>query len=125
MKFKMDKLDQIFDKQTVLYNRFRKVDSSLPLLPVNLSTKENQRVFRNCALDLIEELMEAIHELKNKSHRQTDVVHYNETAFKEELVDTATYLFELLILADYNAEKFYSDYSKKNAINHMRIEGGY
>ena len=121
----MDKLDQIFDKQTVLYNKFRRVDPTLPLLPVNLSSKENQRVFRNCALDLIEELMEAIHELKNKSHRQTNVVDYDEEAFKEELIDTATYMVELLLLAGYDADKFYSDYSKKNAINHMRIEDGY
>ena len=124
-KFKMDKLEQIFDKQTVLYNKLREIDPSLPLLPVNLSSKENQRAFRHCALDMIEELMEAIHELKNKSHRQTDMSNYNQEAFREELVDTATYLIELLLLAGYDADKFYADYSKKNATNHMRIESGY
>ena len=121
----MDKLDQIFDKQTVLYNAFKRVDKTLPELPVDLTTKENQRVFRSVALDLIEELMEAVHELKNKSHRQTDMKNYDEDAFKEELIDTATYLFELMLFAGYNADKFYLDYSKKNAINHMRIEDGY
>lgn len=121
-----DRLVTIFERQSALYEKYREHNSIMPdILDIDLTTKEHQQVFRSCAMDMIEELMEAIHHLKNKMHKQSDVTAVDFADFREEMIDQFHYNIELFLLAGFNAETLLEEYIKKNDENLKRIEEGY
>lgn len=97
----------------------------LPEFPVDLTTKIGQRLVKETAFNLLEELFEASYTLKNRMHRLTDATEVDMPHFKEEIGDTFAYFLEICILCGFSAEDLYEEYCRKNAVVKKRLEGGY
>ena len=99
---------------------------NFPDFPVDLSSKEGQKIVKSVAHDCMHELFEAIHHLKNsKDHRKTNVGEFDREAFLEELSDTFHYFIEICLLSDISAPDLYDAFMKKQKINMQRIVDGY
>ena len=120
-----DKWSTIFSEQ----ERFMKLlqeKRNFPAFPVDLSTKDGQKLVKDIAHDCMHELFEAIHLLRDaKSHRQTVVGNFDRNAFIEELADAWHYLIEIAILVGIDANELHRSYMKKGTINFARILEGY
>ncbi len=124
----MDKLESMFQlRQEFMDALSEKVPGAYPVRPVDLRKKQTQQHFRDLALRGVEEIFEAIQELRNsKPHRQTDIDEpVNVEAFKEEMVDAFNFFITLLILMDVDAETLYQAYVRKDKIIHERLNNGY
>jgi NTP pyrophosphatase (non-canonical NTP hydrolase) len=124
----MDKLDSMFKMRKEFMTALSAhVSNAYPQQPIDLSSKQSQQHFRDLALRGVEEIFEAIQELRNsKPHRQTDIDEpVNVEAFKEEMVDAFNFFITLLILMDVDAETLYQAYVKKDKIIHERLKSGY
>ena len=124
----MDKLDLIFEKRRAFMSALREsVPDAYPEGNVDLSTRKSQQLCRDLALRGVEEVFEALGQLKNwKSHRQTELVaDFNHDEFKEEMVDAFNYFLSLMIIIGVDADEFYEAYSKKDEIIHDRLKTGY
>jgi NTP pyrophosphatase (non-canonical NTP hydrolase) len=119
-----DRLDSMFEKQHEFMDMLREHDV-LPEFPVDLTTKPGQRLIRETLLNMIEELMEASFELRNKVHKITDDRVLNLPHYKEELGDAFAYFIEACILSGFSASDLYEEYSRKNLIVKKRVESGY
>jgi len=119
-----DKLDQLFQKQEILMNRYKGL-GFLPQFPLNLTEKTSVQVVRDCAFHLVQELFEVIAHLKNRPNRKTEIKDFDENDFKEEVADVLHLLIELLILCGIDSHELFDLYIKKNEINHKRINLGY
>ena len=95
--------------------------------PVDLNSKQGQKICKAIAYDIIGEVSEVISELKNsKQHRQTDVGDlFDKQHYLEEIVDATHFLFELVIMSGFSVEEYYDAYMKKGNINTNRINSGY
>lgn len=83
-----------------------------------------QAALRENAGYVVEELMEAVGNLKNKPWRQTPVP--TDTAgFREELADVWHFFIQLHLLAGLNPLEVFQDYFSKSVINQNRQQGGY
>jgi len=94
--------------------------------PLDLTKKSSQILARDVVLRGVEEMFEALQELKNaKPHRQTDVPHFDEDHFLEEVVDGFNYFLSVLILTGFNEEDLMKAYESKHKKILERIENGY
>lgn len=119
-----DKLEKAFTKQREFMDMLREHDR-LPEFPVDLTTKQGQRLIRETILNMIEELMESSFCLRNKMHRLTDAKEFDFEHYREELGDAFAYLLEVFILSGISPEDLYDEYSRKNMIVKKRLSDGY
>lgn len=97
-----------------------------PEWPIDVTKKESQILLRDVTLKGVEEMFEALQELKNaKSHRQTDVPHLDRDAFLEENVDALKYFFTTLMLVGITPQDLYEAYVKKHEKICKRLREGY
>ena len=123
----MDKLDQMFDLRKAFMEALQKqVPDVYPEMPVDLTNKATQQHLRDLALRGVEEVFEAVQELKNaKSHRQTEIRDFDRAAFKEEMVDSFNYFLSLLIIMGVTPDELFEAYVNKDRIIHDRIKSKY
>ena len=124
----MDRLECMFQlRQEFMDELSKKVPNAYPAKPLDLKSKQTQQHFRDLALRGVEEIFEAIQELRNsKPHRQTEITEpVDVEAFKEEMVDAFNFFFTLLILMEVDAETLFQAYVRKDKIIHDRLNNGY
>jgi len=123
----LDKLDQMFDLRRAFMMALQKqVPDVYPEMPVDLTNKATQQHLRDLALRGVEEVFEAVQELKNaKSHRQTEIRDFDRAAFKEEMVDSFNYFLSLLIIMGITPDELFEAYVNKDRIIHDRIKSKY
>lgn len=123
----MDKLDQMFELRKAFMAALQKqVPDVYPEMPVDLTNKATQQHLRDLALRGVEEVFEAVQELKNaKSHRQTEIRDFDRAAFKEEMVDSFNYFLSLLIIMGVTPDELFEAYTNKDRIIHDRIKSKY
>ena len=119
-----DMLKESFDRQEKFMELLRENDL-MPEWPVDLTTKQGQRMIREVIQNLCEEIFEASFTLKNKTHRLTDDRAFDSAHYKEELGDAFAYLMEVCILSGISSEELYDEYCRKNAIVRQRLADGY
>lgn len=119
-----DKLDRAFIKQREFMDMLLEHDK-FPEYPVDLKTKPGQRFVKECAFNLIEELMEASFTLKNRQHKLSDDTELDFAHFVEELGDAFAYFIEICHLCGISADDLYNEYSRKNQIVKERLQSGY
>lgn len=119
-----DKLDKAFTLQREFMDMLVEHDK-FPEYPVDLTTKIGQRFVKECAFNLIEELMEASFTLKNRQHKLSDDTVVDFDHFKEELGDAFAYFIEICHLCGITSDDLYTEYSRKNGIVRKRIAEGY
>lgn len=122
-----DKLEEMFELREefmqLLCGRF---EGYYPQWPIDVTKKESQILLRDVTLKGVEEMFEALQELKNaKSHRQTEVPHLDREAFLEEIVDAMKYFFTTLKLVGITPEELHSAYLKKHEKICDRLRDGY
>lgn len=99
---------------------------NFPTFPVDISSKNGQKLLKDITHHMMDELFEAGQHLKNsKSHRQTLVPEVDREAYKEELVDALHLYFELVIASGITLEEMVEAYLSKGRTNTSRIENGY
>lgn len=100
----------------------RQIPDVYPETPIDLTNKKTQQHLRDLALRGVEEVFEAVQELKNaKSHRQTEITDFDRSAFKEEMVDSFNYFLSLLIIMGVTPDELFEAYVSKDRIIHDRI----
>lgn len=119
-----DKLTSIFNKQWKFMELLKEHDK-IPEWPVDLHTKHGQRIVKECMFNLMEELHEASHILKNKVHRITDDSDVDYNHYKEELGDAFAFFIELFIMSGITPDVVYDEYVRKNNIVKKRFNEGY
>jgi hypothetical protein len=122
-----DKLEEMFGLHEqfmhMLCDRF---PGYYPTWPIDVTKKESQILLRDVTLKGVEEMFEALQELKNaKSHRQTDVPHLDREAFLEENVDALKYFFTTLMLVGITPDELHAAYVKKHEKICKRLRDGY
>lgn len=122
-----DRLSQMFQLRAAFMEAIRdKRGAYASGWPLDMGDKKSQQLLREITLKGVEELFEALGELKNwKSHRLTEVKEVNKEAFLEEIVDAFNYFFAVLILSGIDADELFQAYVKKDAVIHDRLNNGY
>jgi dUTPase len=118
------RLEEMFERQKKFMELLIKHDR-MPEFPVDLTTKQGQRLIKEYMFNTVEELMEASFTLKNRMHRITDARALDIDHYKEELGDAFAFFMEICILSGFTAEEMYQEYTKKNAVVTGRLENGY
>lgn len=125
MTQRTDRLQEMWEQQED-FMRLLQERRGFPEFPTDLNSKEGQKFIKAIAQDCMHELFEAVHLLKNsKDHRATEVGGFDRAAFKEELVDSLHFFFEICIAAGVSMEELHEAYIEKGQINVERIEDGY
>lgn len=119
-----DKLDKAFALQREFMDMLVEHDK-FPEYPVDLSSKNGQRFVKECAFNMIEELMEASFTLKNRQHKLSEDTVVDYEHFREELGDAFAYFIEICHLCGISADDLYNEYSRKNHIVKNRLKEGY
>lgn len=119
-----DKLDKAFAKQREFMDMLVEHDK-FPEYPVDLTSKPGQRFVKECAFNLIEEIMEASFTLKNRAHKLSDDAAVDFEHFREELGDAFAYFIEICHLCGITSDELYDEYSRKNHIVKQRLLAGY
>jgi hypothetical protein len=127
MSTSTDKLESMFElREEFMQLLCERFSGYYPEWPVDVTKKESQILLRDVTLKGVEEMFEALQELKNaKSHRQTDVPHLNREAFLEEIVDAMKYFFTTLKLVGITPDELHSAYLKKHDKICRRLRDGY
>ena len=121
----MDKHEQMW-KQQESFMKLLQSRRDFPVFPVDITTKNGQKILKSITHECMHELFEANTALKNsKDHRATDVSDFDRDGYVEELCDALHYFFEILIFSGVSMEDLFSAYMKKGEINFKRIEQGY
>jgi hypothetical protein len=122
-----DKLEQMFElREEFMQMLCTQIDGYYPQWPVDVSKKESQVLLRDVTLKGVEEIFEALQELKNaKVHRQTDLPHFDRDAFLEENVDALNYFFTTLKLVGVSPDELHEAYVKKHNKICRRLKEGY
>lgn len=120
----MDKLEEIFKDQEEFMELLEE-DDRLPPWPIDLTTKQGQRMIKEIAGELHGEIWEATYTLKNKMHRVTDDRSFDRDHYKEEIGDALAYLIEMCIMSGITSDELYEQYKKKNKIVRERFRNGY
>jgi hypothetical protein len=125
-KAPIDRLAKVWSDQQA-FMRLLRLRRDFPAFPVDLHTKEGQRLVKEIAYDACHELHEAVDHLKNaKLHRATEVPELDRAAFLEELVDAFKFIIEVAVLSGVTLPEFWAAYEKKTERNTRRIaEEGY
>lgn len=123
----VDKLEEMF----ILREKFMEAMRSsgrgyMVQWPLEIGEKKSQQLVREITLKGIEELFEALSELKNwKSHKVTEDPVVDRDAFLEEMVDAFNYFFAVLVLSGFSPQEFYESYVKKDSVIHQRLKNNY
>lgn len=122
-----DKLEQMFElREEFMQMLCSQIDGYYPAWPVDVAKKESQVLLRDVTLKGVEEIFEALQELKNaKVHRQTDIPHFDRDAFLEENVDALNYFFTTLKLVGVSPDELHDAYVKKHNKICRRLKEGY
>lgn len=122
----MDRLEKVFFLREEFMKAIREKRGAYGEWPVDMSEKKSQQLIREITLKGVEEMFEALGELKNwKSHRLTENPDVDQEAFLEEIVDAFNYFIAVLVLSGVNADKFFEAYERKDKIIHDRLNNGY
>jgi NTP pyrophosphatase (non-canonical NTP hydrolase) len=89
-----------------------------------LDNRTTQAAIREFASYTVEELYEAINNLKNKPWKRSDTK-TDVDKFKEELADMWHFLIEMHIIAGIDSEEIFRMYFRKTFINVNRQQSGY
>lgn len=127
MQTSTDKLEEMFRLREEFMNLIcRRFEGYYPQWPIDLSTKQSQTLVRDVTLRGVEEMFEALAELKNaKPHRQTEVTQLDRDAFLEEMVDAFNYFFTTLRLVGVTPQELHEAYLKKHEKICQRLKDGY
>lgn len=122
-----DKLDEMFKMQSTFMERLASIQDGFPKSwPLDLTQKKSQIECKDVVFNAMQELFEAVRELKNsKKHRQTDVDDFDREKFGEECVDAFKFFLELLIFVGITPDEFFQMYMKKDAEIHRRLDEKY
>ena len=128
-----DRLHQVFAMREKFMEAIREKRGAYGQWPVDMGDKKSQQQIREITLKGVEEMFEALGELKNwKSHRLTENREVDRDAFLEEIVDHCILLpvsieefIAVMILTGVNADEFFDAYRKKDAVIHDRLNNGY
>lgn len=121
----MNRLEEMF-RQQERFMRLLQEKRGFPKFPVDILSKEGQRLIKDASYECADELHEARQHLKNsKKHRATEVKSFDREAYIEEIIDAQHYLIEIAIASGITIEEFFSAYIKKGMINTERINNGY
>ncbi len=93
--------------------------------PVDLTSKDGQKLINTTVWDSVRELAEAAQHLKNKVHRVTDDRQFDRAAYLEELADAHAFFLEVLIMSDVSHQEFYEAFVMKNSKVKRRLLEGY
>lgn len=97
-----------------------------PQFPVDIKSRDGQRLLQDTAHYAMDELHEALQHLKNsKAHRATEVNEFDRQKYVEELVDHLHYYVELCILSGISADELHDAYIAKDCVNRQRVHDGY
>jgi len=91
---------------------------------VNLHSKKGQEEIRKILFSMTEESFEFANTLKNKSWCQEEYPVDEEHAM-EEICDIWAFMIQLLLMLDFDADKFMDLYLKKMVVNEFRIRSKY
>lgn len=116
-------LTDIFKRQRELLEKYRDIEG-LPELPVDIDTKEGQRILKDFKWRVVEELGEAANCLKNKPWKQTHVLTDREHYY-EELIDAFHFFIELFLVLGLSPEEVWTLYFKKQEVNKFRQRSNY
>ena len=121
-----DRLQEIFALREEFMREIADKRGAYGSWPVDISQKKSQQLVREVTLKGVEEIFEALGELKNwKNHRLSEDASFNRELFLEEMVDSFNYFTAALILLGVDSEEFFKAFLKKDAIIHKRLEEGY
>lgn len=121
-----DRLAKMFQLREEFMKAIKEKRGAYGEWPVDIGDKKSQQMLREITLKGVEEMFEALGELKNwKSHRVTEDRNVNRDAFLEEMVDAFNYFFAVLILSGVDADELFNAYLKKNAVIHDRLNNNY
>lgn len=121
-----DRLQRMFEMREKFMVAIREKRGAYGEWPVDMGDKKSQQLIREITLKGVEEMFEALGELKNwKSHRVTEDRTVDREAFLEELVDAFNYFFAVMVLAGVDADELFKAYEKKDAVIHDRLNNGY
>lgn len=118
-------LKVMFEEQ-IRFMKLLKKERGFTEFPVNLETKEGQKVVKNISHECMHELFEAVHLLSDaKDHKKSLTSDFDKQKFIEELSDVLHYFLGICILCDISAEDLYNEFMRKGTVNFSRILGGY
>ena len=123
-----DRLKEIFRARESFMNLIRKHHDEVykESWPLDISKKSSQKVLRETALKGVEEMFEALGNLKNwKSHRVHEIPEVDKEEFLEEIIDAFNYFYSLMILSGFNEDDFYKAFVKKDQIIRDRLSNKY
>jgi len=121
-----DRLQSIFELREEFMKAIRDKRGAYGEWPVDIGEKKSQQLIREISLKGVEEMFEALAELKNwKSHKLTENREVNRDAFLEEIIDAFNYFFAVMILAGVSSEEFFDAYVRKDKVIHERLSNGY
>jgi NTP pyrophosphatase (non-canonical NTP hydrolase) len=122
-----NKLENMFmARETFMRAICDKYPSSYPNWPVDVTKKRSQKALRDSALKGVEEMFEALQELKNwKTHKKKGSSDFNRDDFLEEMVDAFNYFFAMFIMLGVTPDELYDAYMSKNKKIHSRLIDGY
>ena len=127
MQTSTDKLESMFElREEFMQLLCERFPGYYPQWPIDLSTKESQTLVRDVTLRGVEEMFEALQELKNaKPHRQTEIPHLDREAFLEELVDAMKYFYTTMKLVGVTPDELHAAYLRKHDKICRRLRDGY
>jgi hypothetical protein len=121
-----DSLVEMFSLREDFMEALNEKTDIYPQWPLDVTKKKSQQILRESVLRGVEEMFEALQELKNsKPHRQTEITHFDREAFLEENVDALNYFLTTLILVGVTPNDLLEGYRRKHKIIMKRLEEGY
>ena len=122
----VDALTEMFSLREDFMRSLNEKTGIYPHWPLDVTKKQSQQVLRESVPRGVEEMFEALQELKNsKPHRQTEITHFDREAFLEENVDALNYFLTTLVLVGVTPGELLEGYRKKHEIIMRRLEEGY
>lgn len=115
-----DKLDKAFTWQREFMDMLVEYDR-LPEYPVDLTTKQGQRLIKEYVWNSVAELAEASQTLRNKNHVIREEPEIDFDHYLEELGDAFAFFMEICILSNISAEQLYNQFQKKNQIVRQKL----
>lgn len=117
--------EQMFNEQLKFMNLLVR-ERGFTNFPVDLTTKDGQKIVKNISHECMHELFEAVHLLSDaKDHKKSMNMDFDKEKFVEELSDALHYFIGVCILCDIDAKKMFDAFMRKGTINFSRILGGY
>lgn len=116
----MDRLEEMLKLQDELQERYTGTS------PIDLVGEGRKDYVRTMVLACTDELHEALREVPWKPWSGNTLWDKDsEINFKLELVDAFHFFMNLMLVSGMTADELFTEYLRKNGINHGRIDGGY